>query len=70
MFQLITALLQLKNELVEALVDITSLLLIKPLNLRLDVINEAPVVIIYALCVDHQLVQVVDVLLNDVRYVL
>ena len=70
MFQLIAALLQLKDQLIEALVDITSLLLIQPLNFRLNVVDEAPVVVVDALCVDHKLVQVVYVLFDDVRDVL
>lgn len=70
MLQFITALLQLKNQLVEALVDVTSLLLVQTLDLRLDVINETPVIVVDSLGVDHQFVQVVDVLLDDVRHVL
>ena len=70
MFELIAAFLQLEDQLIEALVDIASLLFVEPLNLRLDVVDEAPVVVVDALRVDHQLVQVVDVLLDDIRHVL
>ena len=52
MFKLIAPLLQLQDELIEALVNISSLLFVQPLNLS------------------HQLVQVVDILLNDVCHVL
>ena len=70
MFKLIAPLLQLQNELIEALVNISSLLFVQPLNLSLNVVNKAAVVVVDSLRVDHQLVQVVDILLNDVCHVL
>ena len=70
MFQLVTSLLQLENELIETFVDVSSLLLIQSLDLGLDVVYELPVVIIDAFRVDHQLVEIVDVLLDDVRHIL
>ena len=68
--KLITPLLQLQNELIETLVNISSLLFVQPLNLSLDVVDKAAVVIVDTLRVDHQLVQVVDILLNDICHVL
>lgn len=70
MFQLITSLLQLQDELIEALVNVSGLLLVQTLNLSLDMVDKATVVIINAFSVDHQLVQVVDILLNDVCHIL
>ena len=46
------------------------MLLVQALNFLLDVLNELPVVIVDALGVQHQLVQVVNVLLDDVSHVL
>lgn len=70
MLQLITSLLQFQNEFVEALVDVARLLVAEALDLGLDVVYELPVVVVDALGIDHELVQVVDILLDDVGHIL
>jgi hypothetical protein len=56
LLQLISSFLQLLNELVEALVNIPGLLLIKSLDLLLDVLDKLPVVVIDPLGIKHQLI--------------
>ena len=70
MLQFIATLLQLQDELVEAFIDVARLLVAETLDLGLDVVHELPVVVVDALRIDHQLVQVVYVLLDDIRDVL
>ena len=69
LLELISSLLQLLNKLIEALINIPGLLFVKPLNLLLDVLDELPIIIVDPLGVQHQLVQIVDVLLDDVGHV-
>lgn len=66
LLELIPPLLQFEDQLVEALVDVAGLLLVQALDFLLDVLNELPIVIIDPLGIEHQLVQIVDVLLDDV----
>lgn len=70
LLKFISSFLKFEDELVEAFVDVPGLLLVQALDFLLDVLDELPIVIIDALCVEHQLVEVVDVLFDDVGYVL
>jgi len=66
LFEFVPPLLQFRDQFIEALVDVFALLIIQPLDFLLDVLDELPVVVIDPLGVEHELVQVVNVLLNDV----
>ena len=56
LFKFVSALLQLKNKLIKALINIAGLLLVKSLDFLLDMLNKLPVIIIDALRIQHQLV--------------
>jgi len=62
--------LQLLNELVEALVDVAGLSFVQPLDLLFDVLDELPVVVIDPFGVQHELVEIVNILLYNVGHVL
>jgi len=56
LLQLVSTLLQLLDELVEALVNVAGLLLVESLDLLLDMLDELAVVVVDPLGVQHQLV--------------
>lgn len=70
LLKFITSLLQLLDQLIKSLIYVFRLLVVQSLDFLLDVLDELPVVIIDALCVEHEFVEVVDVLLDNVRNII
>ena len=53
LFQFISSLLKLLDQIIKAFVDVTSLLLVEPLDFLFDMLYKLSVVIIYPFCVYH-----------------
>ena len=69
LLQLIPPFLQFQDKLIETLVNVARLLLVQSLDFLLDMFDELAIVIIDSLRIKHQLVQVVNVLLYDIRHI-
>jgi hypothetical protein len=61
--------LQLKYQLIEAFVDVACLLFVKALNFLLNVLNKLSVVIVDPFGVEHELIEVIYVLLYNISHV-
>jgi hypothetical protein len=58
------------NKLIKTLINVSSLLVVQPLNFLFDVLNKLSVIIVDSFCVDHQLIQIINILFYDIGDIL
>ena len=70
LFEFISPFLKFLNQFIKALVNVFGLLIIQSLDFLLNMFYKLAVVVIYAFGVEHELVEIVNVLLYNVCHVI